>query len=74
MNPKRLRSLIFAVLMSCSTAMLVSAAILAFHGVPREMFLSNWFKSVLLAWPLVFISILAIAPVINRMLDKIFKN
>lgn len=72
MKTKLVRSLIFAGLMSCSTAMLVSAAILILNGVSSENFFASWLKSILLAWPLVFVSILIIAPLINRLLDKIF--
>lgn len=72
MRFKLFRSLAFAGLMSCSTAMLVSAAILLLHGVSNEDFLAAWLKSVLLAWPLVFVSILTIAPLINKFLDKVF--
>lgn len=73
MKTKLIRSLIFAGLMSCFTVMLVSAAILILHGVSSESFLANWMKSILLTWPLVFVSILTIAPLINRLLDKIFR-
>jgi len=74
MHAKLVRSLAFAGLMSCSTAMLVSAAILLLHGVSNEDFLAGWLKSVLLAWPLVFVSILTIAPLINRLLDQVFRG
>lgn len=74
MNTRHVRSLAFAVLMSCSTAMLVSAAILFIKGVSSDNFFARWLKSVSLAWPLVFVSILTIAPLINRFMDKFFKE
>jgi hypothetical protein len=74
MKTKFIRTLLFAALMSFSTALMVSAAILALHGVTSEHFAERWIKSVLLAWPLVFISILTIAPLINRLLDKFFSG
>lgn len=74
MKNSQLRLIVFAVLMSCSTAMIVSAAILFIHGVSAENFLSSWLKSISLSWPLVFVSILTIAPLINRFLDKIFER
>lgn len=73
MRAKLLRSLAFAGLMSWSTAMLVSAAILWLHGVSNDDFLAGWLQSVMLAWPLVFVSIVTIAPLINRLLDKVFR-
>lgn len=73
MKTKHVRSLIFAGLMSCFTVMLVSAAISIIHGVSNEMFFTNWFKSILITWPLVFVSILTVAPLINRLLGKIFR-
>lgn len=74
MNTRHVRSIAFAVLMSCSTAMLVSAAILYINGVSSNNFYARWLKSVSLAWPLVFVSILTIAPAINRFIDKVFKE
>lgn len=74
MKTKHLKPLVFAILMSCTTAMLVSAAILLINGVPFENFIVKWLKSVSLAWPLVFVAILTIAPMINRLLDKLFKD
>jgi len=70
----KLRLIVFAVLMSCSTAMIVSSAILYIHGVSAENFFGSWLKSISLAWPLVFVSILTIAPLLNRFLDKIFED
>lgn len=74
MKTKQLKSLVFAVFMSCSTAMLVSAAILYINGVPTDNFFARWLKSVSLAWPLVFVSILTIAPLINRFIDKVIRE
>lgn len=74
MKAGQVRSLTFAALMSCSTAMLVSAGILYIHGVSIENFFASWLKSVCLAWPMVFVSILTIAPLINRFIDKVFKE
>lgn len=73
MGAKLIRPLVFAGLMSCSTAMLVSAAILFIHGVSNQDFFAIWIKSVFLAWPLVFVSIMTIAPLINKLLDKVFR-
>lgn len=73
MKRKMLRTLAFAGLMSLSTAMLVSATLLALHGASSAGFVADWIKSILLAWPLVFASILTIAPIINRLLDWLFK-
>ena len=72
MKASQQRLLVFALLMSCSTATIVSAAILFIHGVLAENFFSSWMKSISLALPIVFASILTIAPLINRLLDKIF--
>lgn len=73
MGKKHLKLLTFAVLMSCSTALLVSAAILFINGA-SDNFFTSWLKSVLLAWPLVFLSILTLAPLINRFIEKIIKD
>lgn len=65
------RQIIFAILMSLCTSVLVSGAILAARGTIHGEFLTTWFKSIALAWPIVFVSILTIAPLINRLLDHL---
>lgn len=74
MKASKLRLLVFAALMSFSTALIVSAAIIFINGVSSDNFFARWLKAVSLAWPLVFLSILTIAPMINRLIDKIFKK
>lgn len=73
MNTKRKRHFAFAALMSLSTATLVSGVILLLNGVGHAQFITRWAHSILVAWPLVFIAILTIAPPLNRWLDRLFK-
>ncbi len=73
MNPKKIRTLVFAVLMSAITSTLVSSCILFAHGASGVEIFQKLRKSLLLAWPIVFISILTIAPLINKILDFVFK-
>lgn len=57
--------------MSFSTALTVSAAITYIRQESMSNFLSIWLSSFITAWPIVFISILVIAPQINKILDKL---
>ncbi|CAG0951625.1 hypothetical protein MTYP_00222 [Methylophilaceae bacterium] len=65
----RYRGILFAFIMSCSTAMIVSAIIIYLHGAADKAFLKVWLEAFLTAWPIVFISILVIAPQVHRFLN-----
>ena len=71
--PARYRQLIFALLMSVTTAALVSGVISAIHA-PAVGFASNWLVNFLTAWPLVFLSILFIAPPLQRLVNRWVKQ
>ncbi|MCB5191176.1 DUF2798 domain-containing protein [Methylobacillus arboreus] len=61
----------FAVFMSASTSLIVSATILWLRGVPGEVFLAQWLQAFTSAWPVVFAVILLLAPPIDRMLERV---
>ena len=65
----RYRKPLFALVMSCSTGLIVSAVILALRGVPGPVFLRVWMQAFLIAWPVVFVAILVIAPRVDKVLD-----
>lgn len=69
--PKKYERLIFALLMSFSTAFIVSLAMTIIHQVQIAYFLGVWLTSLIIAWPLVFITILLIAPIIQKLLKRI---
>lgn len=66
-----LRALIFAVLMSSVTSILVTGFVLLINHADNASFIYKWVKAVILAWPIIFISILFVAPQINRLVDFI---
>lgn len=70
--PYRYRGLLFAFIMSCSTALIVSGVIIYMHSASLSIFLPAWAKAFITAWPIVFIAILTVAPLVNRLLDKFF--
>ena len=72
--PGKFERLLFAVLMSLSTALIVSGAIVYMHGVPGSAFLGVWIASFLTAWPIVFLSILLVAPQINKLLNILLEK
>lgn len=72
--PARYRSLIFAMVMSCTTSMIVSAMIIGLHTQNYEQFMKVWPSSFLMSWPIVFLAILIIAPMVNKLLDGFIES
>lgn len=72
--PLRYRTVLFAFIMSASTAMIVSGIIIFMHSKPHTPFIAQWFGAFLTAWPIVFVAILIIAPLVNRLLNRIVDN
>lgn len=70
--PYRYRGVLFALLMSCCTAFIVSGVIIYLHSESFSTFLRAWAKGFITAWPIVFIAILTIAPLVNKLLDVFF--
>lgn len=70
--PYRYRAVLFALIMSCCTAFIVSGIIIYLHSESFEIFLLAWGKGFVTAWPLVFIAILTIAPLVNKLLNTFF--
>ena len=72
--PYRYRTLLFAVLMSCTTALIVSGLILSLHGSAGNHFLRTWLMAFATAWPIVCVAILVIAPQVNRLLNLVVES
>jgi hypothetical protein len=70
--PSRYRTIMFAAIMSCSTALIVSGIIIYLHSKSREHFIAQWSGAFITAWPIVFVAILLIAPIVNKLLDQLF--
>lgn len=68
------RKLLFALLMSLITVNIVSLSILLINHVPATVFLEKWLTSISVAWPIVFISILLIAPSLIRLTEWLVKE
>ena len=71
---KKNEKIVFALLMSFSTALVVSGFITFIHGVQKNSFTEVWLLSFLVAWPIVFLSILIVAPQIYKLLNIIVKK
>ena len=67
------RKLVFALLMSLVTVNIVSVSILLINHVPTVVFFQKWLTSISVAWPIVFISILLIAPSLLRLTEWLIK-
>jgi hypothetical protein len=67
--PQRFRTMLFALIMSCNTALIVSGIIIYLHAASHEHYIRQWLGAFITAWPIVFIAILLIAPMVNRLLN-----
>ena len=65
----RYRTILFALIMSANTALIVSGVIMVMHAKPDTPFISQWMGAFTTAWPIVFIAILIIAPMVNKLLN-----
>jgi hypothetical protein len=65
----RYRTIFFAFIMSLSTAIIVSGTIIYFNTELNDDFLLQWLSAFVSAWPIVFVSILVVAPLVNKILD-----
>jgi hypothetical protein len=66
----RYRMVLFAFIMSSSTALIVSGIIIYLYSAPHSHFMMKWLTAFVTAWPIVFISILVIAPLVNKLLNQ----
>lgn len=67
--PYRYRTILFALVMSCNTALIVSGIIIYKRSASHNHFVEHWLSAFITAWPIVFIAILLIAPMVNRLLN-----
>jgi Protein of unknown function (DUF2798) len=65
----RYRTLLFAFIMSGNTALIVSGIIIFLRIQPHTDFIQLWLKAFITAWPIVFVAILIIAPLVNKLLN-----
>lgn len=66
---RRYRTILFAFMMSASTAFIVSGVIILMHAKPGASFVPQWMGAFITAWPIVFVAILIIAPLVNKLLN-----
>ena len=67
--PFRYRVYCFALVMSFFTSMIVSATVIGMRTSTLEGFLHIWPLSFAISWPIVFVAILIIAPLVNKLLN-----
>lgn len=70
----RYRSLIFALLMSATTALIVSGIVTYLQAPAGRSLTAKWMKGFLTAWPIVFTLILIFVPFINKFLNLIVEE
>jgi uncharacterized membrane protein YcfT len=71
---RRYRHVVFAGVMSFVTSLIVSGAITASRAGLDNQYLDHWVKGFFVAWPLVFIVILLIAPLVSRFVEAIVEE
>lgn len=68
------RKLLFALIMSGNTALITTGAVVAIqakhHANAHTPFISQWLGAFITVWPVVFVAILIIAPLVNKLLDR----
>ncbi|MCB5185270.1 DUF2798 domain-containing protein [Methylobacillus gramineus] len=72
--PRKYRKILFALVMSASTSWIVSAIILFSRHVPPDVFLDQWGRAFTTAWPVVFVAIVLIAPVVDTLLNVVVER
>ena len=65
----RYRTVLFALIMSANTALIVSGIIIFLRVKPQTGFVHVWLSAFMTAWPIVFVGILIIAPIVNKLLN-----
>jgi len=68
--PQKYRDAIFALLMSFITGLIVSGIISLIHHTT----MAAWLKAFLIAWPMVFLSIITMAPRVSRFVDGLVES
>lgn len=71
--PFRYRVYCFAFIMSFFTSMIVSATVIGLRFGLTAKFMQIWPSSFAIAWPIVFVSILIIAPLVNKLLNVVIE-
>jgi len=66
-----LTKLVFALLMSFATASMVTIAQMVYKDIPYDMMLITYVNAMKLSWIVVFICILLIAPVLQKVAIKL---
>lgn len=72
--PFRYRVYYFALVMSFFTSMIVSAIVISLRSNTITKFMQIWPSSFAIAWPIVFITILIIAPLVNKLLNVFIES
>ena len=70
----RYRTVLFALIMSATTAFIVSGIIIFLRIHPQNHFFQMWFGAFITAWPIVFVAILIIAPLVNKLLNLVIEE
>jgi Protein of unknown function (DUF2798) len=65
----RYRNMVFALIMSATTALIVSGILIYMRSESHANFILQWSGAFITTWPIVFVVILVIAPAVNKFLN-----
>ena len=69
--PARFAPILFGALLSMTMVAVVSAFVLATSQGVHPSFLAQWTKSCLTTWPMAFVTVTLVAPVVRRTVAKL---
>ena len=69
--PARFAPILFGALLSMTMVAVVSAFVLATSQGVHPGFLAQWTKSCLTTWPMAFVTVTLVAPVVRRTVAKL---
>lgn len=72
--PVSYRVYCFAFVMSFFTSLIVSGTVIGLRVSSVALFMQIWPSSFVIAWPVVFVAILIIAPCVNKLLNLLVES
>lgn len=72
--PAKYKMPVFAFVMSFCTGLIVSGVMCGIRYTGNGSFFSIWLNAFLAAWPVVFVCIIILAPLVTRLVDKLVEN
>jgi hypothetical protein len=69
--PRRYAPVLFSGLVSVIMVTIVTAVVVLVNVGPSSAFFANWLRSFAITWPVAFLTLSIVAPVVRRFVDKV---